>query len=373
MARKIKFKFNNEEIQASDMAVAKQVSRALVANTMEEAVSLLKRMLQRDIPVMLLGAAGFGKSQILFQAGTSVPGFPVKKENIIDIRAGNMNVEDLRGLPFVDEGAGKEYDKFKTMVTRTSIPDWLKKIILNPDENFILFFDELNHASEHVLNAAYGIILDRQFDDYKFEERTRIVAAGNKPDQNNSVAEISEPLQDRLQIIDIDIATDNDKEFFHSYLRKKYEDVIPKEWLDILFHESTVTSTPRTVERQLKAWVADIEEGETTLTRTGALLPGDYAKIQKLYEKTILTENGAQRHKNTIDKIVAYAKSLEDQKEFFETTGNTWKLGDLVDGKLEATGEGAFVSLSEAGMRKIKDHFSNIDPEMVEAALDMIK
>lgn len=358
------------EVKAEDMALSKQRLQFLQPATMEEVVELMKRYLRRDIPVMLIGSSGFGKSELIRQAATNIPGFPVPAGNILDIRAGMLNVEDLRGLPMLVKS-----DDFEKSFTQSTVPTWLKKVILHPNENFVLFFDELNHASAAVLNSVYGIILERTLEDFKFAERTRIVAAGNKTDQNEDLTELSDPLLRRLEVIDIDKAIDIDTNFYERYLIDKYKDAIPEEILKLVFDPETTTADARSVERVLKAWKEDIRDGEAVLTKSGAIPMDLFARIQKIYSQKYYKPTGSQRHKFLIDQITEYIKNLKtEHPEFYiKPVTSAYRVKDLIEGKIEPTAyEDSEMTISAEGIQHIKDHFSNEPEEFVVAALSKI-
>lgn len=359
------------ELKATDMPVTANVKDILEPSTMREVVSGLRRFLRRDIPVMLSGASGFGKTELTKDAATGIPGFPVPRENIIDIRAGMMNVEDLKGIPMLVKNADGDVDK---AFTQSTIPSWLKRIILNTDQNFVLFFDEINHASAPVLNSLYGIILERQLDEFKFGERTRIVAAGNTSAENEDLSELSTPLRNRLEIISIDKAVGNDPIFFHEFLKNKYKDSIPTEMLTTLFDGDEELSNARAVDVMLKAWAEDIADQEKTLTPSGAIPRGLRVQLQKMYEKKYLQSTGSQKHKEIIKVIADYITSLsKEENDFFGGDWKAWKVSDILEGKLEPVSyDGSGFDLNEKGKAAVIAHFSDTSPELVEAAIDKL-
>jgi hypothetical protein len=352
-----------DELKAEDIPMSgKFEKKSISPYDMQGVLSLLKKFLSRDIPVMLSGYSGFGKSEITSQAATSIPGFPVKKENVLDIRAGMMNVEDLRGIPQLI----KNDDPTKAF-TASTIPAWLKKVILNTDENFVLFFDELNHASAAVLNSLYGIILERTLEDFKFKERTRIVAAGNTGNENDDVTELSTPLRNRLEIISIDKAVDNDSAFFENYLRNKYEKDIPAQLIDALFAPTETIGNSRDIEKLLKSWVQDIENKDPILTITGGVTESHAAKIQKIYEKSFRPK-GSSRIKEVLNEVeLAVMKLLKDSPEYAENSYKSYVVSDILQGKIQPKRfVGAGEGLTDAGKQIIVKQFSNESPEILE-------
>jgi len=364
-----------EDFKAEDMPVSSRPKDILEPSLMREIVSDVRRFLRRNIPVMLSGVSGFGKSELSKQAAVSIPGFPVKRENVLDIRAGMMNVEDLKGIPMLvkDEDPEKAF-------TQSTIPGWLKKVILSPDENFVLFFDEINHATAPVLNSLYGIILERQLDEFKFGDRTRIIAAGNKADENEDLTELSTPLRNRLEIISIDKAVGNDPAFFQDYLYNKYVEGskeggnIPPEILKTLFREDEELSNARAIEILLRAWVEDIRDGEDRLTRSGAIPASLYMKIQKLYKKKYLNATGSQGHKEVLNQVTDYIKGLyEKAPQYFTADLLGYRAVDLIEGNYKPSSvKGVGFTLSEEGKAHVREKFNGAAEEIIETAFDKI-
>ena len=95
-----------------------------------------------NTPVMLWGAPGVGKSQLVAQVGQrhNVP--------VIDIRLSQMEPSDLRGIPF-REGNLVEW----------AIPAMLPEAQRHGAQG-VLFLDEITSAVPSVSAAAYQLILD---------------------------------------------------------------------------------------------------------------------------------------------------------------------------------------------------------------------
>ena len=130
-------------------------------------------------PVMLWGAPGIGKSQIIRKIADD------HGAKVIDIRLSQMEPSDLRGIPF------KNGD----------LVDWSIPSILPNEKRHgiqgVLFLDEITSAPPTVSAAAYQLILDRKLGEYEVPVGWVIFAAGNR--QGYSVLLIQ--CLHRLQIV----------------------------------------------------------------------------------------------------------------------------------------------------------------------------
>lgn len=142
-------------------------------------------------PVMLWGAPGVGKSQMVAQiaAGHGVP--------LIDIRLSQMEPSDLRGIPFKD-GRSVEW----------AIPAMLPNAERHGPSG-ILFLDEITSAPPSVSAAAYQLILDRRLGNYEVPDGWAIFAAGNRQGDRGVTYTMPAPLANRFSHFDVDINVDD--------------------------------------------------------------------------------------------------------------------------------------------------------------------
>jgi len=150
-----------------------------------KAASAIQVGLNADIPVMIWGAPGVGKSETVFQIGASL-GIPVR-----DIRLSQMDPVDIRGIPSCLDG-----------YTIWNVPHFLPNPDVEPEG--IMFFDEINQASHSVQAAAYQLILDRKVGDYELPEGWRIICAGNRAQDRALANKMSSALNNRLIHVDFE-------------------------------------------------------------------------------------------------------------------------------------------------------------------------
>lgn len=142
-------------------------------------------------PVMLWGAPGIGKSQIISQVAK------YHKVAIIDIRLSQMEPSDLRGIPFKN---GNQVD--------WAIPSLLPNEKRHGKKG-ILFLDEITSAPPSVSAAAYQLILDRCLGDYIVPDGWVIFAAGNRQGDRGVTYSMPAPLANRFSHYKLEVSLDD--------------------------------------------------------------------------------------------------------------------------------------------------------------------
>ncbi len=146
-------------------------------------------------PLFLWGPPGIGKSELVAGIAQELGGL------MIDLRLGQMEPTDIRGIPFYNKDLGKM--------------DWAPPIEL-PDEAtasqypiVVLFLDELNSAPASVQAAAYQLILNRGVGKYRLPDNVVMVAAGNRESDKGVTYRMPTPLANRFihQEMKVDFAS----------------------------------------------------------------------------------------------------------------------------------------------------------------------
>ena len=163
------------------MAATSSDSRTITAI---EARKSLLRCFKKQRPVFLWGPPGIGKSELVAGITDELGGF------MIDLRLGQMEPTDIRGIPFFNKDLGKM--------------DWAPPIDL-PDQELadqypiiVLFLDELNSAAPAVQSAAYQLILNRRVGKYRLPDNVVMVAAGNRESDKGVTFRMPTPLANRF-------------------------------------------------------------------------------------------------------------------------------------------------------------------------------
>ena len=170
------------------------VSDARTVTSTQARKSLLKAFkVQR--PLFLWGPPGIGKSELVEGITNELGGL------MIDLRLGQMEPTDIRGIPFYNKDSGKM--------------EWAPPVEL-PDEEtasqypiVVLFLDELNSAAPSVQSAAYQLILNRRIGKYALPKNVVMVAAGNRESDKGVTYRMPTPLANRFihQEMKVDFAS----------------------------------------------------------------------------------------------------------------------------------------------------------------------
>ncbi len=155
-------------------------------------------------PLMITGAFGVGKSAVMREVAReraeelgkifTEDWSKINDDNyfvLIDIRLSQLDASDIKGLPDLDK---------ENKTAKWYIPDWFPK-----QGNGILFFDEINLASDIVQSASYQIVNDRELAGHKLPDGYAVVMAGNRGREDGArVNRMQVPLLTRMGHIEID-------------------------------------------------------------------------------------------------------------------------------------------------------------------------
>ncbi len=153
----------------------------------------------RQRPVLLLGAPGIGKTQIMEQ---------IAKECGIGLVAYTITHHTRQsaiGLPFVSKQSygGREYTVTEYTMSEivASVYEKMEKTGLSEG---ILFIDEINCVSETLAPAMLQFLQCKTFGSHEIPQGWIIVAAGNPPEYNKSVREFDVVTLDRVKKIEVE-------------------------------------------------------------------------------------------------------------------------------------------------------------------------
>jgi hypothetical protein len=156
-----------------------------MTETIKTARDLCKFYMGQNIPVLVSGPPGVGKSDMWLQIAQET------NRGFIDLRLGMMDPTDLLGLPSVHEGT-----------TRWNRPAWF------PDEKRdgkqgIILFDEIADIGRAMQSAAYQLILNGRAGPHVLGDGWYRCAAGNRREDRAAAQAMSTALANRFAHIDI--------------------------------------------------------------------------------------------------------------------------------------------------------------------------
>ncbi|SCM79890.1 conserved hypothetical protein [uncultured Pleomorphomonas sp.] len=164
---------------------------------LQTAAQALNAFLDADIPVMMWGPPGVGKSSI----GRDI----VAERNwgLVDFRASTRDPVALMGLPDLTADT-----------TKWKVPDEFPQPDRDGAEG-ILFLDEINAAAPSMQAAMFGLVLDRRVGDYQLPPGWRVVAAGNRQSDRAAAQRMPSALANRFAHIDVDPDVDTTVHHFN--------------------------------------------------------------------------------------------------------------------------------------------------------------
>ena len=153
----------------------------------------------RQRPVLLLGAPGIGKTQIMEQIALECG------IGLVAYTITHHTRQSAIGLPFITR---KEFDGVEKSVTEYTMSEIVASIYEKREKTGIregiLFIDEINCVSETLAPAMLQFLQCKTFGTHAIPEGWIIVAAGNPPEYNRSVREFDVVTMDRVRKIEVE-------------------------------------------------------------------------------------------------------------------------------------------------------------------------
>lgn len=162
-------------------------------HTPKQAIETVNACMDMDLPVLMLGSPGVGKSDIAAEVAAA------RNLPLIDFRATLIDPVDLHGLPVAD--------------VANNVAKWLPMGLLPNEERDgaegILLIDEITNADQSVKGALYGLVLNRFIGDYHMPKGWRIIAAGNRVEDRASASRMPSALSNRFIHITVEPTVDD--------------------------------------------------------------------------------------------------------------------------------------------------------------------
>lgn len=160
---------------------------------LKDAARAITRYMKADIPVMMWGAPGIGKTDFCYQLGQST------SRMVIDWRTNLRDPVDARGLPVAD---------LENNVARWLRPNDLPFVGSDFPEDSIVFLDEINTASPAMQVVAMQLINERRVGEHRLKDGVYIIAAGNRQSDKAAAQRMPTALANRLAHVDVEADVD---------------------------------------------------------------------------------------------------------------------------------------------------------------------
>jgi hypothetical protein len=147
-------------------------------------LSALALAVQADLPVLLWGAPGIGKTATLERLATDLD---LSLETVV---ASVHDPTDFNGLPIPGADPGRDG-------VPMAPPDWAVRL-RREDRGGLLFLDELSSATPAVQAALLRVVLERRVGSLVLPASVRVVAAANPPESAANGWSLTAPLANRF-------------------------------------------------------------------------------------------------------------------------------------------------------------------------------
>ncbi len=153
----------------------------------------------RQRPLMLIGAPGIGKTQIMEQISQEC------RIGLVSYTITHHTRQSAIGLPYINK---KMYDGREYSITEYTMSEIVAAVYDKIEQTGlaegILFIDEINCVSETLAPMMLQFLQCKSFGNHKIPEGWIITAAGNPAEYNKSVREFDVVTLDRIRMITVE-------------------------------------------------------------------------------------------------------------------------------------------------------------------------
>jgi hypothetical protein len=153
---------------------------------------VLKPLLEARHPLMLVGAPGVGKSDIVSQVSRELGADLIVSHPVIS------DPTDFKGFPFVVDGEAK------------FLPFSDLRRLVEAKRPTVFLMDDLGQAPASVQAPAMQLLLARRIGDHPVSDHVRFVACTNRREDKAGVQGVLEPVKSRfISILNVDVDVDD--------------------------------------------------------------------------------------------------------------------------------------------------------------------
>ena len=157
-------------------------------------IDLLKHVtIPMKQPTMIWGQPGVGKSDAVRQLARDMGAL------LLDIRLGQYDSVDLRGIPTVVGGETVWNPPATLPFEGSTFPT---------DKPIVLFLDEITSAMQSVQGVAYQLVLDRAIGEHRLLPNVHIIAASNRDGDKGVTNKMPLPLANRFCHVELGVSAD---------------------------------------------------------------------------------------------------------------------------------------------------------------------
>lgn len=157
----------------------------------------LKSLVKQNLPVLIVGAPGVGKSDIVSQVCKELGHDLILSHPVVS------DPTDYKGMPWA-------YVDDNNVARADFIPFGDLELLINADKPTVFFLDDLGQAPASVQAAAMQLLLARRINEHKVSDYVTFIAATNRREDKAGVQGILEPVKSRFAtIVTIDADLDD--------------------------------------------------------------------------------------------------------------------------------------------------------------------
>lgn len=243
-----------------------------------QVVSVLKKMIPAQKPVLMVGRPGIGKTSMCEQLAEEL------NMQLLVWHPVTMERVDIVGVPMTFAGKGGE-----TIADFLPFEDWRK--ICTTKKPTLLVLDDLGQAPTDVQGALMQMILLREVNGRKISDKVTIIAATNRKKDKAGVQGMISPLLDRFSmVIEVEFNLDDWAAWM---VKKKYDPTLvafnrwrPKLMLEAVpSGEMEKTPTPRSVAEVGELLRIGLEDKDSLSACAGSGWAGEYFSFRKVVSK----------------------------------------------------------------------------------------
>ena len=247
-----KIKWAVDEPQDNDAENDVDMNSEQFTDSMEDLIDKF----EVEEPFFIEGRAGWGKTSTIKKLAHKYG------KEVITVYLDKAEAVDLGGIPVPVQGKTKIVAKAKDLATgkveekefaeqMKALPPWAAMMLKNPNQEYLLFFDEMNQAAPDVMNALMPIVLDNVICEIQFDNFF-VGAAGNFEEENGAVNALSGPLKSRFKpIITWEAGTPAAWKQVFRYLHKKWDNVLGEELVSKFEENAESFENPREIEHKV--------------------------------------------------------------------------------------------------------------------------